>query len=206
MPVGRVEAANEIGQIAAVNGKSDAPLSELEGLLRTATGSGQAGARPVEMWNPPYCGDIGLKIRRDGQWLYQESPIGRIALVKLFASILRKDDDGRTYLVTPAEKIGVDVEDAPFLAVEMAVEGSGATQTLTFRTNVDDVVAVDKDHPLRFERAEPDGGLKPYVLVRGRLEALATRAVYAELVALAEACDGGDAVGVWSGGVWWEMR
>ena len=85
---------------------------------------------------------------------------------------MRKDDDGRTYLVTPAEKIGVDVEDAHFLAVEMAVEGSGETQTLTFRTNVDDVVAVDKDHPLRFKRAEPDGGLKPYVLVRGRLEAL----------------------------------
>ncbi len=84
--------------------------------------------------------------------------------------------------------------------------GAGETQTLTFRTNVDDVVAVDKDHPLRFKRAEPDGGLKPYVLVRGRLEALATRAVYAELVALAEARDGGDTVGVWSGGVWWEMR
>ena len=132
-------------------------------------------------------------------------PIGRAALVKLFASILRKDDDGRTYLVTPAEKIGVDVEDAPFLAVEMAVEGSAEKQVLTFRTNVDDVVAVDKDHPLRFEREEPDGGLKPYVLVRGRLEALATRAVYAELVSLATTRDGGDAVGVWSGGVWWEM-
>lgn len=189
-----------------MNDKSDAPLSGLETLMRAAKESGGAGARPVETWNPPYCGEIGLKIRRDGVWTYQGSPIGRAALVKLFASILRKDDDGRTYLVTPAEKIGIDVEDAPFLAVEMAVEGSAEKQVLTFRTNVDDVVTVDKDHPLRFERAEPDGGLKPYVLVRGRLEALCTRAVYAELVALAEARDGGgDAVGVWSGGVWWGM-
>ncbi len=188
-----------------MNDKSDALLSGLDTLLRAAKESGRAGARPVETWNPPYCGDIGLKIRRDSVWTYQNSPIGRAALVKLFASILRKDDDGRTYLVTPAEKIGVDVEDAPFLAVEMAVEGSAQKQVLTFRTNVDDVVTVDKDHPLRFEREEPDGGLKPYVLVRGRLEALATRAVYAELVSLATTRGGSDAVGVWSGGLWWEM-
>ena len=147
-----------------------------------------------------------MKIRRDGTWMYQGSPIGRIALVKLFASILRKDADGRTYLVTPAEKVDVEVEDAPFLAVEMAVSGKGRDRTLTFRTNVDDVVTVNAEHPLRFEKSEPDGGLKPYVLVRGRLEALVTRGVYAELVELAEAKDeGGDAVGVWSGGVWWGM-
>ena len=182
-----------------------AQLSGLGRLMRAATESGAAGARPVDKWNPPYCGDIGLKIRRDGQWLYQGSPIGRIAIVKLFASILRKDADGRTYLVTPAEKIGVEIEDAPFLAVEMAVEGSGREQLLTFRTNVDDVVAVDKDHPLRCERQEPGGGLKPYILVRGRLEALATRAVYAELVALAEPRDGGDKLGLWSGDLWWEL-
>jgi hypothetical protein len=174
--------------------------------MRDAAASGEAGARPVEKWDPPYCGDIGMKIRRDGTWIYQGSPIGRIALVKLFASILRKDGDGKTYLVTPAEKVDVEVEDAPFLAVEMAVSGEGRNQTLTFRTNVDDVVTVDQDYPLRFERSEPDGGLKPYVLVRGRLEALCTRAVYAELVALAEPKDGeGDDVGMWSGGVWWGM-
>ncbi|HVJ78521.1 MAG TPA: DUF1285 domain-containing protein [Hyphomicrobium sp.] len=172
--------------------------------MRDAAASGEAGARPVEKWNPPYCGDIGMKIRRDGTWMYQGSPIGRIALVKLFASILRKDDDGKTYLVTPAEKVDVEVEDAPFLAVEMAVSGEGRNQTLTFRTNVDDVVTVDAEHPLRFEQSGPDGGLKPYVLVRGRLEALCTRAVYAELVELAEAGEG-DEVGVWSGGEWWGM-
>jgi hypothetical protein len=199
--------ADEEKPPVAQNDKSDADQSGFEALLRAATGSGEAVARPVEDWNPPYCGDIGLKIRRDGTWTYQESPIGRIALVKLFASILRKDEDGRTYLVTPVEKIGIDVEDAPFLAVEMAVRGEGRDQQLTFRTNVDDVVTVDGDHPLRFEPEAPDGGLKPYVLVRGRLEALCTRSVYAELVALAEAGEGdaSDTVGVWSGGEWWEM-
>jgi hypothetical protein len=199
--------ADEEKPPVAQNDKSDADQSGFEALLRAATGSGEAGARPVEDWNPPYCGDIGLKIRRDGTWTYQESPIGRIALVKLFASILRKDADGRTYLVTPVEKIGIDVEDAPFLAVEMAVRGEGRDQHLIFRTNVDDVVTVDRDHPMRFERQGPDGGLKPYVLVRGRLEALCTRSVYAELVALAEPGEGdaSDAVGVWSGGEWWRM-
>jgi hypothetical protein len=138
--------------------------------------------------------------------MYQGSPIGRAGLVKLFASILRKDEDGRTYLVTPTEKVDVEVEDAPFLAVEMAVEGNGRAQILTFRTNVDDVVTVDKDHPLRFAPQQPDGGLKPYVLVRGRLEALATRAVYGDLVALAQPHESRGGVGVWSGGIWWEMQ
>ena len=175
----------------------------LEALIRAA-GTG-TGPRPVDKWNPPYCGDIGLKIRSDGVWLYRESPIGRIAIVKLFASILRKDEDGRTYLVTPAEKVDVHVSDAPFLAVDMAVTGEGAHQALTFRTNVDDVVTVDAEHPLRFEMQGDVGGLKPYVRVRGRLEALVTRAVYADLVALAVTHDCGDAVGVWSGGIWWKM-
>ena len=175
----------------------------LDALIRAA-GEG-TGPRPVDTWNPPYCGDIGLKIRSDGVWLYQASPIGRMPIVKLFASILRKDDDGWTYLVTPAEKIDVAVEDAPFLGVEMAVSGEGAAQVLTFRTNVDDVVTVDAAHPLRFVSQQPDGGLKPYVLVRGRLEALVTRAVYADLVALAVPRTGHSGVGVWSGGVWWEM-
>ncbi|SFV28057.1 DUF1285 domain-containing protein [Hyphomicrobium facile] len=210
--------ANEKSEVSRLNVESDAhpsqPSSGLEALLRAASegttqGGGPGGektVRPVEKWNPPYCGDIGMKIRRDGTWMYQGSPIGRIALVKLFASILRKDDDGRTYLVTPAEKVDVEVEDAPFLAVEMAAEGEGRARTITLRTNVDDVVTVDAEHPLRFQPSGPDGGLKPYVRVRGRLEALCTRAVYAELVQLAEAGDGGgEEVGVWSGGKWWGM-
>jgi uncharacterized protein len=189
------------------NGNSAATWS-LEGLMRAASAQGLKGPPPVELWNPPYCGDIGMSIRRDGTWFYQGSPIGRVALVKLFASVLRKDEDGKTYLVTPAEKVDVVVEDAPFLAVEMARQGGGQSQTLTFRTNVDDIVIVDEAHPLRFEVEEPDGGLKPYVRVRGRLEALVTRSVYADLVALAEPKEGqgeSTAVGIWSAGIWWKM-
>lgn len=185
------------------NLESDPPFSGLEDLIRSA---GTAiGPRPVESWNPPYCGDIGIKIRRDGAWFYQGSIIGRPAIVKLFASILRKDEDEKTYLVTPVEKILVEVEDAPFLAVEMAVTGTGEDQKLTFRTNVDDVVTVSPAHHIRFARQDPGGGLKPYILIRGRLEALVTRAVYADLVALAVSGDTLGSLGVWSSGVWWAM-
>jgi uncharacterized protein len=155
------------------------------------------GKPPVEKWNPPYCGDIGMRIRADGTWLYQSSPIGRAPLVKLFASVLRKDADGAHYLVTPAEKIDVTVEDAPFLAVEMEVEGSDDNQRLTFRTNVDDVVIAGPKHPLRFVAEKGSGGLKPYLLVRGRLEALVTRALYYDLVELA-VTDDKRGLGLWS--------
>jgi hypothetical protein len=178
-------------------------MSNLDDLLKQASTS---GAAPVERWNPPYCGDIGLKILRDGTWLYQGSPIGRQPMVKLFARVLRRDEDGRHYLVTPAEKVDVAVEDAPFLAVEMEAKGAGREQSLIFRTNVDDVVRCGPAHPLRFAR-QPDGGLKPYVLVRGRLEALLTRARYFDLVELAEPMRKGDAesLGVWSDGAFFAL-
>jgi hypothetical protein len=177
---------------------ADPPTSRiagLEGLLKAQAGKGPA---PVEKWNPPYCGDIGMRIRADGVWLYQGSPIGRMPLVKLFASVLRKDADGRHYLVTPAEKVDVAVDDAPFLAVEMEVRGEGREQSLVFRTNVDDVVTAGPEHPLRFEVEPGSEGLKPYLLVRGRLEALVTRALYYDLVELA--VDEGAGLGLWSGG------
>lgn len=162
---------------------------------------------PVESWHPPYCGDIGLKICRNGTWLYQGSAISRPALVNLFAGVLRKDADGRTYLVTPAEKVDVEVEDAPFLAVDMKAEGQGRDQQLVFRTNVDDVVACGPEHPLRFAEQQPGGGLKPYVLVRGRLEALLSRALVHDLVALAveEQREGSRATGIWSGGAFFPL-
>ncbi len=162
---------------------------------------------PVENWHPPYCGDVGLKIRRDGTWLHHGSPIRRPAMVKLFAGVLRKDEDGRTYLVTPAEMVDIEVEDAPFLAVEMEVQGKGRRQQLVFRTNVDDVVACGREHPLRFAEQQPGGGLKPYLLVRGRLEALLTRALLHDLVALAvdEPHEGGRVTGIWSGGAFFPM-
>lgn len=182
-------------------------LAGLGRLQDLAAGAAERRPAPVESWNPPYCGDIGLKILRDGTWLYQDSPIGRPALVKLFAGVLRKDGDGKTYLVTPAEKVDVEVEDAPFLAVEMEVQGGGSEQRLIFRTNVDDVVACGAEHPLRFAEQQLGGGLKPYVHVRGRLEALLTRALLHDLVALAveEVREGKRAVGIWSGGVFFPL-
>jgi uncharacterized protein len=174
----------------------DMRILGLEALLKAQRGKRLA---PVEQWHPPYCGDIGLKIRGDGVWLYRESPITRPALVKLFAGVLRKDADGKHYLVTPAEKVDVAVEDAPFLAVEMEVRGSGRDQTLMLRTNVDDVVSVGPQHPLRFGIEAGSQGLKPYVLVRGRLEARLTRALAYDLVELALK-DAGDGLGLCSGG------
>ena len=173
----------------------------LAALAKSVPGRGPA---PVERWNPPYCGDIGLAIRADGSWTHQGSPIGRPALVALFASVLRKDADGRTYLVTPVEKIDVTVADAPFLAVEMTVEGGDEHQVIRLRTNLDDWIGVGPSNPLRFVAQPPTGGLKPYVLVRGRLEALIARAIYLDLVTLA--VDDGTGPAVWSSGVRFPMR
>jgi uncharacterized protein len=150
---------------------------------------------------PQECGDVGLKIGRDGTWYYQDSPIRRKPLVKLFASVLRREADGHYYLVTPAERALVRVEEAPFMAVGMEVEGGGRDQRLTFRTNVDDEVTAAADHPLRF-RPERDGSFTPFVMVRDGLEARLDRPVYYELVELAvtNSRDGEDELGVWSGG------
>jgi hypothetical protein len=191
-------------KVTAPSGVESGPVSAggLETIVRAVR---DAKAAPVELWNPPYCGDIGLEIHSDGSWYYQNTPIARRSLVELFASVLRKDDDGQTYLVTPVEKILVRVADAPFLAVEMDVSGVGEAQVLRFRTNLDTWVGVDAAHPLRLESQPATGGLKPYVRVRGRLDALVTRAIYLDLVALAQAgsVPPGEPVGVWSGGVWW---
>lgn len=171
-------------------------MNRLDDLLKQADSNDPA---PVERWNPPYCGDIGLAIARDGTWSYQGSPIRRPAMVKLFARVLRRDADGRTYLVTPVEKVDVAVADAPFLAVEMDVIGTGRGQVLRFRTNVDDVVRCGLEHPMRFEAGADGDAFKPYLLVRGRLEALVSRALVYDLVDLAvEGADG--RLGLWSDG------
>jgi hypothetical protein len=184
---------------------ADTSTNRIAGLEALLEGQASTGSAPVEKWDPPYCGDIGMRIRSDGVWLYQGSPIGRLPLVKLFAGVLRKDTDGKHYLVTPAEKVDVAVEDAPFLAVEMEVRGSGRTQSLTFRTNVDDIAEAGPAHPLRFVIEPGSGGLKPYLLVRGRLEALVTRALYYDLVELA-VTEEKTGLGLWSGGVFFPMR
>src|SRR6185312_9638033 len=143
----------------------------LEALISRAARAGK-GLPPVERWDPPFCGDIDMEIRQDGTWFYMGTPIGRMPLVQLFSTVLRKDEDGETYLVTPVERVRIRVVDAPFVAVEVNVSGSGGDQAITFRTNVGDVVEVGPDNPLRFVDEAETGGLKPYVLVRGRLEAL----------------------------------
>jgi uncharacterized protein len=157
-----------------------------------------ARSRPVDRWNPPYCGEIDMRIAADGTWFYRGTPIGREALVRLFASILRREPDGRYVLVTPVERVGITVEDAAFRAVEVAVEGAGSDRTLTFRINVGDIVAAGPEHQLRFEAETGTGGLKPYLHVRGGLEALVTRSLSLDLVALGDERAG--AAGIWSGG------
>ncbi len=172
-------------------------------IARAGAETGGRGLPPVERWNPPFCGDIDMEIRADGTWFYLGTPIGRAPLVRLFSTVLRKDEDGGTYLVTPVEKVGIRVADAPFLAVEMNASGEGEGQTLTFRTNVGDVVEAGPDHPLRFVVKGENSELKPYLLVRGRLEALVSRAMMYELVGLGETIgiDGVDMFAVRSGGV-----
>ena len=176
-----------------------------EGLGAAAAKASGRGPAPVHLWNPPYCGDIGLRIARDGAWFYRGSPIGRPAMVRLFASILRRDPD-RYVLVTPVEKVAIEVEDAPFLAVEMTVENGSGGPSLRFRTNIDDEVVADAAHPLRFAPG-PSGGLKPYILVRGGLEALVTRPLFHDLVARGETrdIDGAPMYGVASAGVFFAM-
>jgi hypothetical protein len=142
------------------------------------------GLAPAPSWNPPDCGDIDMRIAADGTWFYCGSPIGRAPLVQLFASIMRREGD-RYVLVTPVEKVGIKVDDAPFLAVEMRVESEADGPELTFRTNVEDLVTVDSEHPLRFEPGASEG-LKPYVRVRGDLWALVKRALFYDLVDLGQ--------------------
>jgi uncharacterized protein len=179
------------------------PSSALDAMLKAAAGD---KLPPVDSWDPPYCGDIGMAIKADGTWFYQGSPIGRKPMVRLFSRILRRDADGKYYLVTPVEKVDVAVADAPFLAVEMDVAGHGPDQRLTFRTNVDDVVIAGPEQPLRFVLEPANGGLKPYVRVRGRLDALVTRAVYYDLMELAIAGTSlGSPPGLWSAGAWFPL-
>jgi uncharacterized protein len=180
-------------------------MPDANALAAAASAAGGKGLPPVHLWNPPYCGDIGMRIAADGTWFYQGSPIGRPALVRLFSTILRKDPD-RHVLVTPAEMVLVAVEDAPFVAVELHAAEESGRQMLRFRTNVDDWTLASEKTPLRFEK-EQSGGLRPYVLVRGGLWARVSRPVYLEIVDLAEAriVDGIDMLGVMSDGRFFSM-
>jgi len=163
------------------SGKND--LEDIVGMVKSAS---HKGPPPVHLWNPAYCGEIDMRIGVDGTWFYQGTPIGRPAMVKLFASILKREGE-KYFLVTPVEKCGIAVDDAPFMAVELRVQNGGAGRQLCFRTNVDEWVACGPDHPLRFESEVATGGLKPYVHVRRDLWAKVTRALFYDLVDLGEA-------------------
>ncbi|UVO52717.1 DUF1285 domain-containing protein [Sphingomonas sp. SUN039] len=157
---------------------------------------------PVEKWNPTHCGDSEMRIARDGTWFHQGSPIGRVEMVRLFSTILRREPDGGHVLVTPGEKLDIAVEDAPFIAVEVKNEGAGTGRSLAFRLNTGDLVVAGPEHGLRFEDRED--GPHPYLHVRGGLEALVARSVYYELAEMA-LDDGADPLGVWSGGAFFPM-
>ncbi len=154
-----------------------------ERLAAAAREAGGGRLPPVESWNPPFCGDIDMRIARDGAWYYMGTPIGRPALVRLFSTVLRKDPE-RYVLVTPVERVGITVEDVPFLAVAMRAEGEGEHSSLHFTTNLGDETVAGPEHPMRFAR-DAHGGYRPYVHVRGGLEARLTRALYYDLIALA---------------------
>ena len=166
-----------------------AGLAALISRAAEQTADPSRGLPPVERWNPPFCGDIDMEIRADGTWFYMGTPIGRAPLVRLFSTVLRRDEDGKTYLVTPVEKVGIRVVDAPFLAVEMSDGVENGDAALIFRTNTGDVVAAGPEHPLRFVIHGDNRELKPYLLVRGRLEALVSRAVMYDLVERGETID-----------------
>lgn len=161
------------------------------------------GPAPVHLWNPPYCGEIDMEIRRDGSWYHDGRPIRRPAMVRLFASILKREDDGRIYLVTPVEKVGIRVEDCPFVIVDMDVEGEGREQNISFLTNTGERFTLDDEHRLAItpdpETEEPH----PVVPVRGGLDGLISRAVFYRLVDLAVEHDdeGTPRLGVWSAGI-----
>ena len=178
----------------------------LDGLAASLRDAGGKEPPPVHLWNPPFCGDLDIRIGSDGTWFYLGTPIGRAPLVRLFASVLKRERD-RYFLVTPVEKIGITVEDAPFLAVEMQRENAASGPRLHFRTNVDDWVVCDGAHALRFEREESSGGLKPYLHVRRDLWAKVTRALFYDLVELGEERDiGGERMfGVVSAGAFFPM-
>ena len=170
---------------------------DADSLVASITAAKTRGLPPVHLWNPPVCGDLDMRIARDGTWFYQGTPIGRPGLVKLFSSILKRED-GKYFLVTPVEKVGITVDDAPFVAIDFEVKGEGHDQALTFVTHVDDVAVAGPEHPIRVERDAETGEPSPYILVRADLEALIARKSFYRLVALGTHHDGW--FGIWSSG------
>ncbi|WP_354544508.1 DUF1285 domain-containing protein [Roseovarius sp. MBR-78] len=178
------------------------PSAESLAASARAAKADKRGLPPVHLWNPPFCGDLDIRIARDGTWFYLGTPIGRPELVRLFSTILRKDGE-EYFLVTPVEKVGITVDDAPFVAVDFEAEGDGTAQTLRFETNVGDHVTAGPDHPIRVERDPQTGEPSPYVHVRAGLEALIDRKSFYRLVEIGARRDGW--FGLWSGGTFFAI-
>lgn len=164
------------------------------------------GLPPVHLWNPPFCGDLDMRIARDGTWFYLGTPIGRPALVRLFSTILKREG-GKYFLVTPVEKVGITVDDAPFVAVDFTASGTGEAQVLRFETNVGDVAEAGAEHPIRVVRDPETGEPAPYVMIRAGLEALIDRKSFYRLVEIGVHHEvGGESwFGLWSGGVFFPV-
>jgi hypothetical protein len=177
-----------------------------EGLAAAASAASKKGPPPLHLWNPPFCGDIDMRIARDGTWFYLGTPIGRPAMVRLFSTILKREGDAY-FLVTPVEKVGITVDDAPFVAQDFRVEGSGRDQSVTFTTHVGDEATAGPDHPLRVTRDPVTGEPSPYVMIRAGLEALIDRKSFYRLVDICVHHDhqGGRWFGLWSGGVFFPV-
>jgi hypothetical protein len=169
-----------------------------DGIAAAATAAKKGkGLPPVHLWNPPFCGDLDMRIARDGTWFYLGTPIGRFELVRLFSSILKREGD-KYFLVTPVEKVGITVDDAPFVAVDFEASGAGEDQVLTFTTHVGDSAVAGPDHPIRVVRDPETGEPSPYVMIRAGLEALIDRKSFYRLVELGSHHDGW--FGLWSSG------
>ena len=193
-------------EMAKVMSGQNVVTPNAESLARAARAAKGRGIPPVHKWNPPFCGDLDMRIARDGTWFYLGTPIGRFELVRLFSSILRKDDD-KYFLVTPVEKVGITVDDAPFVAVDFETEGAGKKQTLTFETHVGDHAVAGPEHPIRVQRNPETGEPSPYILIRANLDALIDRKSFYRLVDLGahHAMDGQSWFGLWSGGAFFPI-
>ena len=172
-----------------------------ENLMEAVQKASKKGPPPVHLWNPPFCGDMDMRIARDGTWFHEGTPIGRLPMVKMFASIL-KLEEGKYFLVTPVEKVGIVVEDVPFIAVDFSVEGEGDSRVITFTTNVGDTATAGPEHPLRVERDAATGEPAPYVMIRRGLEARIDRKSFYRLVEIGETAphEGADWFGIRSAG------
>lgn len=189
-------------EMAKAMSKESVTTPSAESLAEAARQAGKKGLPPIHKWNPAFCGDLDMRIARDGTWFYLGTPIGRPELVRLFSTILKREGDSY-FLVTPGEKVGITVDDAPFVAVDFEAGGAGEGQNLLFETNVGDKVLAGPENPIRVVRDPDSGEPSPYVMVRDGLEALIDRKSFYRLVEIGARQEGW--FGLWSGGAFFRI-